>query len=164
MCWIFIFTCSATVCGVLHLSDFWSVPGLFGDFLGSLGLRETVRDSLGISGPEGQRDLCQGRAGSQGFEAIWQNWGAAYYNFPHSGLIQGFFDGHPIVNWRHENLMRLFFRALRPYMKSGWKGKEPRLPRDRKKKTTCSFCHLDFVKGFWCFGRKISAKISAKLS
>jgi hypothetical protein len=45
--------------------------------------------------------------------------GAAYYNFPHSGAIQGFFDGHPCVNWRHENLMRLFFRALRSYIKPG---------------------------------------------
>eukprot|EP00971_Amphidinium_carterae_P220204 4371582-Amphidinium_carterae.2 len=33
--------------------------------------------------------------------------------------IQGFFDGHPLVNWRHENLMRLFFRALRSFMKPG---------------------------------------------
>jgi len=45
--------------------------------------------------------------------------GAVYYNFPHSGVIQGFFDGHPCVNWRHENLMRLFFRGLRTYMKPG---------------------------------------------
>mmetsp|Transcript_7436 Transcript_7436/g.16401 ORF Transcript_7436/g.16401 Transcript_7436/m.16401 type:complete len:522 (-) Transcript_7436:75-1640(-) len=45
--------------------------------------------------------------------------GAVYYNFPHSGAIQGFFDGHPIVNWRHENLMRLFFRALRAFMRPG---------------------------------------------
>jgi hypothetical protein len=45
--------------------------------------------------------------------------GAAYYNFPHSGAVGGFFDGHPVVNWRHENLMRLFFRALRAYMKPG---------------------------------------------
>mmetsp|Transcript_79135 Transcript_79135/g.249993 ORF Transcript_79135/g.249993 Transcript_79135/m.249993 type:complete len:190 (+) Transcript_79135:448-1017(+) len=45
--------------------------------------------------------------------------GAVYYNFPHSGAIQGFFDGHPIVNWRHENLMRLFFRALRSFVKPG---------------------------------------------
>jgi len=45
--------------------------------------------------------------------------GAVYYNFPHSGAIQGFFDGHPIVNWRHENLMRLFFRALRHFVKPG---------------------------------------------
>ena len=37
----------------------------------------------------------------------------------HSGAIQGFFDGHPIVNWRHENLMRLFFRALRSFVKPG---------------------------------------------
>ena len=30
-----------------------------------------------------------------------------------------FFDGHPLVNWRHENLMRLFFRALRAYVQPG---------------------------------------------
>merc|ERR1719324_1124765 len=45
--------------------------------------------------------------------------GAVYYNFPHSGAVGGFFDGHPVVNWRHENLMRLFFRALRTYVKPG---------------------------------------------
>merc|ERR1712100_635596 len=45
--------------------------------------------------------------------------GAVYYNFPHSGAVGGFFDGHPIVNWRHENLMRLFFRALRSFVKPG---------------------------------------------
>jgi len=45
--------------------------------------------------------------------------GAVYYNFPHSGAVGGFFDGHPLVNWRHENLMRLFFRALRTFMKPG---------------------------------------------
>lgn len=45
--------------------------------------------------------------------------GAVYYNFPHSGAVQGFFDGHPLVNWRHENLMRLFFRALRSFVKPG---------------------------------------------
>ncbi|CAE7353184.1 HET-E1 [Symbiodinium natans] len=45
--------------------------------------------------------------------------GAVYYNFPHAGAVGGFFDGHPFVNWRHENLMRLFFRALRSFMKVG---------------------------------------------
>lgn len=45
--------------------------------------------------------------------------GAVYYNFPHAGAVGGFFDGHPVVNWRHENLMRLFFRALRSFMKVG---------------------------------------------
>ncbi|CAK9066329.1 unnamed protein product [Durusdinium trenchii] len=45
--------------------------------------------------------------------------GAVYYNFPHAGAVGGFFDGHPLVNWRHENLMRLFFRALRAYVKPG---------------------------------------------
>lgn len=33
--------------------------------------------------------------------------------------MKGFFDGHPIVNWRHENLMRLFFRSLRSFVKPG---------------------------------------------
>mmetsp|Transcript_46308 Transcript_46308/g.83515 ORF Transcript_46308/g.83515 Transcript_46308/m.83515 type:complete len:534 (+) Transcript_46308:41-1642(+) len=47
--------------------------------------------------------------------------GAVYYNFPHAGAVSGFFDGHPCVNWRHENLMRLFFRALRSFVKpDGW--------------------------------------------
>merc|ERR1719203_1382078 len=45
--------------------------------------------------------------------------GAVYYNFPHSGAVKGFFDGNPLVNWRHENLMRLFFRALRFFVKPG---------------------------------------------
>lgn len=45
--------------------------------------------------------------------------GAVYWNFPHAGAVGGFFDGHPIVNWRHENLMRLFFRTLRTYALPG---------------------------------------------
>jgi len=53
------------------------------------------------------------------FKGMEGAFGAVYYNFPHSGAIQGFFDGHPVVNWRHENLMRLFFRALRSFMKPG---------------------------------------------
>jgi len=53
------------------------------------------------------------------FEGMEDSLGAVYYNFPHSGAIQGFFDGHPMVNWRHENLMRLFFRALRCFVKVG---------------------------------------------
>jgi len=53
------------------------------------------------------------------FKGMEGSLGAVYYNFPHSGAIQGFFDGHPIVNWRHENLMRLFFRALRSFVKPG---------------------------------------------
>jgi len=53
------------------------------------------------------------------FEGMEGSLGAVYYNFPHSGAIGGFFDGHPIVNWRHENLMRLFFRALRSFVKPG---------------------------------------------
>lgn len=53
------------------------------------------------------------------FEGMEGLLGAVYYNFPHSGAIGGFFDSHPIVNWRHENLMRLFFRALRSFVKPG---------------------------------------------
>jgi len=47
------------------------------------------------------------------------SFGAVYYNFPHAGAVKGFFDCHPLVNWRHENLMRLFFRALRTFVKLG---------------------------------------------
>jgi len=53
------------------------------------------------------------------FKGMEDSLGAVYYNFPHSGAIQGFFDSHPLVNWRHENLMRLFFRALRYVVKEG---------------------------------------------
>jgi len=53
------------------------------------------------------------------FEGMEGKLGAVYYNFPHSGAIQGFFDSNPMVNWRHENLMRLFFRALRSFVKPG---------------------------------------------
>lgn len=45
--------------------------------------------------------------------------GAVYYNFPHAGAVNGFFDGHPLVRWRHENLMHLFFRALRSFVSPG---------------------------------------------
>merc|ERR1712187_42375 len=53
------------------------------------------------------------------FGGMEESLGAVYYNFPHSGAVQGFFDGHPVVNWRHENLMRLFFRGLRYFVKPG---------------------------------------------
>jgi len=45
--------------------------------------------------------------------------GAVYYNFPHAGVVQGFYDGHPYVRWRHANLMALFFRSLRSFVKKG---------------------------------------------
>jgi len=51
------------------------------------------------------------------FTGMANSLGAVYYNFPHAGAVGGFFDGHPVVNWRHENLMRLFFRALRSFVK-----------------------------------------------
>lgn len=53
------------------------------------------------------------------FKGMEGSFGAVYYNFPHAGAVGGFFDGHPLVNWRHENLMRLFFRALRSFVKEG---------------------------------------------
>merc|ERR1712151_11978 len=53
------------------------------------------------------------------FKGLEGSMGSVYYNFPHSGAVAGFFDGHPVVNWRHENLMRLFFRALRTFVKPG---------------------------------------------
>ncbi|CAK9049792.1 unnamed protein product [Durusdinium trenchii] len=53
------------------------------------------------------------------FKGLEGSLGAVYYNFPHAGSVGGFFDGHPLVNWRHENLMRLFFRALRSFMTVG---------------------------------------------
>jgi len=53
------------------------------------------------------------------FKGMEHSLGAVYYNFPHAGAVGGFFDGHPLVNWRHENLMRLFFRALRSFVKPG---------------------------------------------
>lgn len=48
-----------------------------------------------------------------------KKFGAVYYNFPHAGVVQGFFDGHPFVRWRHANLMSLFFRALMNFVKPG---------------------------------------------
>eukprot|EP00933_Yihiella_yeosuensis_P081105 TRINITY_DN94645_c0_g1_i1.p1 TRINITY_DN94645_c0_g1~~TRINITY_DN94645_c0_g1_i1.p1 ORF type:complete len:574 (+),score=152.71 TRINITY_DN94645_c0_g1_i1:65-1786(+) len=53
------------------------------------------------------------------FQGMAGKFGAVYYNFPHAGVVQGFFDGHPFVRWRHENLMHLFFRALRGFVKEG---------------------------------------------
>lgn len=32
--------------------------------------------------------------------------GAVYYNFPHAGSVGGFFDGHPLVNWRHDTWLQ----------------------------------------------------------
>lgn len=53
------------------------------------------------------------------FKGMTGKFGAVYYNFPHAGVVGGFFDGHPFVRWRHENLMHLFFSALRPFVKPG---------------------------------------------
>jgi len=53
------------------------------------------------------------------FSGMKERFDAVYYNFPHAGVSPGFFDGHPFVRWRHENLMHLFFRALRYVVKPG---------------------------------------------
>mmetsp|Transcript_21926 Transcript_21926/g.58540 ORF Transcript_21926/g.58540 Transcript_21926/m.58540 type:complete len:701 (+) Transcript_21926:85-2187(+) len=53
------------------------------------------------------------------FQGMEEKFGAVYYNFPHAGVVPGFFDGHPFVRWRHANLMHLFFRALRTFVKPG---------------------------------------------
>lgn len=31
------------------------------------------------------------------FKGMENKFGAVYYNFPHAGVVQGFFDGHPFV-------------------------------------------------------------------
>jgi len=53
------------------------------------------------------------------FQDFQGKFGAVYYNFPHAGAVKGFFDNHPFVRWRHENLMHLFFRALRSFVSPG---------------------------------------------
>lgn len=53
------------------------------------------------------------------FQDMQGKFGAVYYNFPHAGVVGGFFDGHPLVRWRHQNLMHLFFRALCGFVKPG---------------------------------------------
>lgn len=53
------------------------------------------------------------------FREMEGKFGAVYYNFPHAGVVGGFYDGHPFVRWRHENLMHLFFRALRAFVQPG---------------------------------------------
>lgn len=53
------------------------------------------------------------------FHGFEESFGAVYYNFPHAGAVRGFFDQHPFVNWRHSNLMALFFRAISYFVKPG---------------------------------------------
>jgi len=62
---------------------------------------------------------CTRIAVNENFKGMEGSFGCVYYNYPHAGAVSGFFDGHPCVNWRHENLMRLFFRALTSFMKPG---------------------------------------------
>jgi len=62
---------------------------------------------------------CTRLAVNDKFKGHEETFGAVYYNYPHSGAVRGFFDGHPFVRWRHENLMHLFFRALTKFVKPG---------------------------------------------
>lgn len=62
---------------------------------------------------------CTKLSEDQRFQQMKQSFGAVYYNFPHAGAVRGFFDSHPFVRWRHENLMQLFFRCLRQFVKPG---------------------------------------------
>lgn len=62
---------------------------------------------------------CTRLAAAPRLQGMEEKIGAVYYNFPHAGVVPGFFDGHPFVRWRHANLMHLFFRALRTFVKPG---------------------------------------------
>lgn len=53
------------------------------------------------------------------FRGLERTCGSIYYNFPHAGAVKGFFDKHPFIHWRHNNLMALFFRALFYFAKPG---------------------------------------------
>eukprot|EP00931_Biecheleriopsis_adriatica_P039306 TRINITY_DN2247_c0_g1_i3.p1 TRINITY_DN2247_c0_g1~~TRINITY_DN2247_c0_g1_i3.p1 ORF type:complete len:490 (-),score=103.88 TRINITY_DN2247_c0_g1_i3:23-1492(-) len=80
---------------------------------------ETIQTIEGLHGEVFHEVDCTRIAVNPQFEGLEGSLGAVYYNFPHAGSVQGFFDGHPVVNWRHENLLRLFFRALRHFVKPG---------------------------------------------
>ncbi|CAE8601764.1 unnamed protein product [Polarella glacialis] len=62
---------------------------------------------------------CTRLADNAKFRGLESSFGAAYYNFPHAGAVSGFFDSHPFVRWRHENLMQLFFRAITVFLADG---------------------------------------------
>merc|ERR1740121_1385153 len=80
---------------------------------------DTIRE-LQDSGAEVWHGVdCTQIALDERFQGLEERFGAVYYNFPHAGAVRGFFDAHPFVHWRHENLMHLFFRALRAFMKRG---------------------------------------------
>eukprot|EP00928_Gymnodinium_smaydae_P069612 TRINITY_DN531_c0_g1_i1.p1 TRINITY_DN531_c0_g1~~TRINITY_DN531_c0_g1_i1.p1 ORF type:complete len:506 (-),score=137.78 TRINITY_DN531_c0_g1_i1:142-1659(-) len=80
---------------------------------------ETIKDLEGYDAEVYHGVDCTRIAIDDRFKGMKGQLGAVYYNFPHSGAVGGFFDSHPMVNWRHENLMRLFFRALRSFVKPG---------------------------------------------
>jgi len=82
-------------------------------------IKETVK-KLNDNGAEVVHDVdCTRLAVDQRFHDMEEKFGAVYYNFPHAGVVRGFYDGHPFVRWRHANLMHLFFRALRSFVSPG---------------------------------------------
>lgn len=62
---------------------------------------------------------CTRLAADPRFQGHEESFGAVYYNFPHAGAVRGFFDKHPFVHWRHSNLLAMFFRAIRYFVKPG---------------------------------------------
>jgi len=80
---------------------------------------ETIKQLQGVGAQVLHNVDCTRLGVDSRFQGLEAKFGAVYYNFPHAGAVKGFFDNHPFVRWRHENLMHLFFRALRNFVKPG---------------------------------------------
>eukprot|EP00746_Dinoflagellata_sp_MGD_P070270 gnl/MRDRNA2_/MRDRNA2_28758_c0_seq1.p1 gnl/MRDRNA2_/MRDRNA2_28758_c0~~gnl/MRDRNA2_/MRDRNA2_28758_c0_seq1.p1 ORF type:complete len:761 (-),score=172.93 gnl/MRDRNA2_/MRDRNA2_28758_c0_seq1:14-2296(-) len=80
-------------------------------------LARTIKVLLGNEAQVWHGVDCTRLAVDPRFHGFEEAFGAVYYNFPHAGAVRGFFDAHPFVNWRHSNLMALFFRALSYFVK-----------------------------------------------
>jgi len=53
----------------------------------------------------------------QGFDWT-RKFDTCIWNFPHAGVISGFFDTDALVRWRHVNLMRKFFFSVRKILQA----------------------------------------------
>jgi len=82
-------------------------------------INETIEELGGLLAEVWHGVDCTRLAVDSRFQGFEERFGAVYYNFPHAGAVRGFFDAHPFVRWRHENLMHFFFRALRAFTKPG---------------------------------------------
>lgn len=80
---------------------------------------ETIKQLQGVGAQVLHNVDCTRLGVDSRFQGMVGKFGSVYYNFPHAGAVRGFFDNHPFVRWRHENLMHLFFRALRNFVKPG---------------------------------------------